>query len=280
MKLSWAYVNVNATGRNRMVVYASKLAGLAGMHPYVNRDDLKHEILNAFDPESAMVPEDYLPPAEQEKRALDEGLTPTAKLIFDEAMTNLPSLEGRESIKAVKKALDTIKSIPGVSAEAKEAVRASLYTAHGIHGEDKIRVEASKTLGPIKTNARFTTSPIIFSTSSYDVFLGGKHDGMTGDTLTEIKNRMNRFLGVPLYERIQLHAYMVIYGVTKSILIESFKGERREHEVPFDDDLWFGVVESAEKFVRGVEQGVAPPYVAATLDQCETPSTIPTSDSS
>jgi hypothetical protein len=251
-KLSWAFVSAeNAGGRRRMVVYASKLAGLAGMHVYVNRDELFYELMHALTPESEEVPEGYEPPAEKVQKALDEGLTHTARQIYEETLKDLPKLAAGESVKVVKHALAAIKAIPGVSADAKEAVRATLYAAHGINGETQIREDAAKSLGEIKVNERFTTSELLFKAGIFDVYLGGKHDGMAdgGKVITEIKNRVNRFMGVPLYERVQIHAYMKIYGVEKGLLIESFKGQRREHIVDFDQNMWDGIVTSACNFL-------------------------------
>eukprot|EP00798_Chlamydomonas_sp_ICE-L_P028863 gene28863-32051_t len=49
---------------------------------------------------------------------------------------------------------------------------------------------------------------------------------------------MNRFLGVPLYELVQIHAYMIIFGAKQSIHVENYMGETRETIIPFDEEFW------------------------------------------
>ena len=74
--------------------------------------------------------------------------------------------------------------------------------------------------------------------------LFGRLDGIVEDKVLESKNRRSRFLGVPEYERIQLHAYMFLTDTTSSVLIENLNGVQREHEVMFDHEFWNEIMES------------------------------------
>lgn len=141
-------------------------------------------------------------------------------------------------------------------------LRTVLYTGHGTRGEDDIRraAEVRKQV-TIKTNAKFHVSdgPIAV-VQGVSIFLGGKHDGLVdGTKIVEIKNRQRRLMGVPLYERVQLHAYMVIYNVRHAVLIENYLGEQKEHEVNFDDDFWSGVKSRVECFVATLLAQPSPP---------------------
>lgn len=71
----------------------------------------------------------------------------------------------------------------------------------------------------------------------------GRTDGIDDDTIIETKNRKNRFLGVPLYEKVQIHAYMYITNKKKGKLLENFNGDQREHIVVFDSDFWEEVIQ-------------------------------------
>jgi hypothetical protein len=83
------------------------------------------------------------------------------------------------------------------------------------------------------------------------VLIGGKHDGITNDgELIEVKTRQHWFLGVPIYEKVQLHAYMSIFDKKKATLVESFDGQQRTHEVHFDECFWDDVKMRVEDFVR------------------------------
>jgi hypothetical protein len=142
-----------------------------------------------------------------------------------------------------------VAATEGVTREAAEVVRQALYTADGIQKEDAVREAASASDEParrIRKDDRFLVSAAPwFSTDDVDVFLGGRLDGFVCASspdgpgeVVEIKTRQRRFLGVPVYERVQLLAYCFIRGVRTGRLIESYLGERREHAVDFDDALW------------------------------------------
>ena len=78
--------------------------------------------------------------------------------------------------------------------------------------------------------------------TSYTLF--GRLDGLRDDgTVVETKNRRNRLFGyVPAYERIQLHAYMILTSTTQAVLVENFEEDQRAHDVPFDASFWYDTV--------------------------------------
>lgn len=54
----------------------------------------------------------------------------------------------------------------------------------------------------------------------------------------EIKCRKNRFVGVPMYESVQIHFYMAISKVDKWILKEKYGDRVRDHVVKFDTSFF------------------------------------------
>ena len=54
---------------------------------------------------------------------------------------------------------------------------------------------------------------------------------------------------MPLYERIQLHAYMRISKTKTALLVEGLNGDKRHHDVDFDDELWASVLSETRSFV-------------------------------
>jgi hypothetical protein len=54
----------------------------------------------------------------------------------------------------------------------------------------------------------------------------------------EIKCRKNRFVGVPMYESVQVHFYMAISKVDTWILKEKYGDRIRDHIVKFDKDFF------------------------------------------
>lgn len=136
-----------------------------------------------------------------------------------------------------------------------QTVQSKVYTSHGCEREDGIReaVKSSKNID-IQTSNKFVVSKEPFiEVRGVRVFLGGRHDGMSDDgtKIVEIKTRQNRFLGTPLYELVQVHAYMFIYGVTEATIVESYNGQERMHEVGFDEKLWERVKKRVHAFFDG-----------------------------
>ena len=86
-----------------------------------------------------------------------------------------------------------------------------------------------------------------------DWLLGGRTDGKREGKVYEHKRRQNRFLGLPTYELVQIHAYMVLTEVRSAVHCEEYKGECRETNVEFDDDFWDGVVNDMDLFVVRLE---------------------------
>lgn len=66
----------------------------------------------------------------------------------------------------------------------------------------------------------------------------GRTDGLTDEMVIESKNRKSRFLGIPLYESVQLHVYMHLTNRLSGKLLENFDGVQKEHILKFDYELW------------------------------------------
>lgn len=81
--------------------------------------------------------------------------------------------------------------------------------------------------------------------------VGGRVDGITQDgVLIEVKNRQRRlFHSVPLYEKVQVHAYMLLTGLDKCEIIECLGLENEKHSLEFDADFWQNVVIRLEEFI-------------------------------
>jgi hypothetical protein len=219
------------------------------MHPYMDPDEMRLEFRKAMFGDA---PEGYLPPPLFEARTLETGMTPEATALLARAVEEIKGCaDSTESSKKVLEAVALVTAMEGVSEDAKSIVQSRLFTTHGTFGEEAIRVatEVEKHT-VIRTDTKFRSTH--FATlPGFDVFIGGRHDGIMDDRdcVAEIKNRVRRHLGVPFYERVQLHAYMSIFKVEKGLLIENFKNDRREHDVPFDPELWGGVVAATVEFI-------------------------------
>jgi hypothetical protein len=227
---------------DHIILYASKLAGCAGMHAYVSQDDLKREFKR-----SQGLDDTYETQHEKAQKEI-AGLSVDQKDLIDNAIKVARNKETPD----VREALSQLKVQLHVSSTTLSSVTSTLYTEHGTKKEDQVRQSTSRSMNEeIKQDNKFriSTTPIMV-VNGIEVYLGGKHDGLVGEKVVEIKTRQRRFLGTPLYERIQVHAYMYIFGIRNSYIVESFDGQQKIHDVEFDDELWEGVKSGVFTFVE------------------------------
>lgn len=214
-----------------IVIYASKLAGCAGMHPYSPQHEYAAELTAYLGNDKT-----FISTVDQAKE-LVETMSPEIKAMMHADYANATD---------VQHVLSQIQEDNSVSKEVYDVVRSSLYTAQGIRDENTIRINVqAKNNISIKTDCKFKVCKTPLCTvHGVEVYIGGKHDGISSEQkIIEIKNRQKRFMGVPLYEKVQVHAYMYIYGCKSAVLVESYLGETREHDVPFDEEF-FGIIKS------------------------------------
>lgn len=236
---------------------------------YANATDVVHAIKSLTTPKETVValPTLVVDAIRGMMGLGDEGLqSPTEEM--EREMANLPEAVKREIDTAIHSSYETLSAARDAFAvlvtpkvmttempvEVVDFIRSAIHTRHGCQQEDVIRKAISQKLKKdVAVNNRFTSSAKpLMTIGGVDVFLGGRHDGMVDGRIIEIKTRQYRFLGVPIYERIQAHAYMHIYGTRESTLVESYNGDQKDHDIEFDDDLWSSVVSETRAFVESL----------------------------
>jgi hypothetical protein len=99
----------------------------------------------------------------------------------------------------------------------------------------------------IKKDNKFRSCSFEVDEQAYKV--GCRFDGEN----VEIKTRKNKFLGVPIYEKVQMHFYMVTSCVSEWTLKEKYNDKIQDHLVPFDSNFFEQVKndlhQSWEKYV-------------------------------
>jgi hypothetical protein len=221
--------------RGSAVVYASKLAAASGMHMYVGRDDLRGELLRALGrPDHAS----FKTTTEVAVDAL-AALSPQKKAALDREL----SVSHGDAVKAVEAADRAVEQVinqvsdPRTARAVQQHLISTVFTRHGTEKECSVL----QSCGGVNTSNAFLTSkkPAFSLSNGTRVHVGGRIDGERGGgEILEVKTRQRRLLGVPLYERIQLHAYMFALGKRTSTLVEAYLSETAEHSVEFDDTLW------------------------------------------
>lgn len=223
-KLSWLHFQPN----DYMTIYASKLAGVSNLHPYQSVHELKNQYRAFIQGDNTF-------------KTRQEQLEDNFKQLDKSKQNTLCSVIKKDFTNAVAVNDEILKIEKEYSPEIVELVRHKLYTRQGTIKESGIRNKVCKNSNmTIKTCQKFTTSKEpICNVNGMEIYVGGKHDGLTDDgNIVEIKNRMKGFLGIPIYDKVQIHAYMFIYETRHAILIENYLDETRQYEIEFDDIFW------------------------------------------
>lgn len=99
--------------------------------------------------------------------------------------------------------------------------------------------------------------------------LQGRADALLRDKVIEVKNRKNRFMQ-PLYDLIQLQAYLYLYEMPEGILLERLHKENNETPVKFEDNYWNEeVVPALKDFVVVLQNHVEKNMTLLKDDQCD-----------
>jgi hypothetical protein len=222
----------------RIVIYASELAGLCGR----NRYQSQQESIEKFWCRIKKIP--------NKEQILESKLTNEQKEIIYKNIGTIENTENLTShIQEIQKVVTTHSDFETVEnkKEICKMVEKLHQTEYGTKKEEMTRVNVEKSHEiDIKKDDVFH-SRFLFETPQYKVYLGGKCDGTTiwqGDkTLVEIKNRINRlFHKIPDYEKVQLLAYMYIFKINKSILIENYNCQKNIIEYDFDEQEWIQIM--------------------------------------
>lgn len=159
------------------------------------------------------------------------------------------------TVEDVRKVLESVAV--GDVAEARDAVVHAVNTKRGRRNEASATdaYEASKRARVSGRNDRFLRTKIGETSSGTDVLVGGRVDGVTDDRVVEIKCRRNRFFSclVP-YERVQIHAYMVLTGKDKADLVQRYNGNVKATTYAFNETFWGEVLEGAVEFAEELEE--------------------------
>ncbi len=219
-----------------LVVHASELAASVGMHRYRPLADVAVDLFSRMNPsvyEIAMT-RNALCEKTNIESVLDQ-LSVTAAVT--EAVSAAPD-------DLHDKLQDIIKD-SNVSADIAADIQSFVYTERGKNAEEASLDNAESQMKQKiqQRNTRYYKKFISYG-ADRRLQLGGKVDGITEDgQLVEMKNRQRRlFPTVPLYEKIQVHAYMFLTDKAECRLIQTYKDTNSTTIVSFDETFWSDIV--------------------------------------
>lgn len=138
-----------------------------------------------------------------------------------------------------------------LSKDLAKQVKSYIHTEKGTRDEEESLDTFEKKINTkiVNRNSKFYKKEFQLK-NGYTVKIGGKIDGLGVDgSLIEMKNRQYRFFTqIPLYEKIQIHAYMNILDKSECNLVQNFKGQSKYETITFDSTFWNTVLENLSKF--------------------------------
>lgn len=231
---------VKPSGIPRVILKASDVASMIGKNSFKKPQEVLDNLWYKYSPKTFKGKT-----KDQIAREAIESST-VAKGILEDAQrfksTNSSAVEQKS-----KAAMNQLQNISGLGATeldaAKEYVRKTLFTNHGIRHEDRT-AEKDSTL---KTDDTFYTYEVCtIEGTRYDIV--GRIDRIVANedgtlTVVEIKNRTRGlFKSVRDYENIQCQTYMEMLNIDACKLIEQHNEDMMTHHIRRDKDYWSNTV--------------------------------------
>ncbi len=233
-----------------IVVHASELAACVGMHQYRPLADV---VQNLF---ARMNPEAYV--AAMARNALREKTNIENTLAQMSATTAVAEAVAADPDEMQRKLKDILES-PDIAKDESLAadIQSFVYTERGKNAEESSlnRTEEQIEQKIQQRNARYYKKYIEYAPGSR-LQIGGRVDGITEDgQLVEMKNRQRRlFSTVPLYEKIQVHAYMYLTDIHECRLVQCFKDKTSTTMVRFDEVFWTDITQRLTVLARRLDE--------------------------
>lgn len=227
---------VKPVGLPRVILKASDVASMIGKNAFKKPSEVLDILWHKYSPKTFKgKTKDQLG-----REAIAESPVATGILEDAQRFKSINSSSVEQKNRAVMNQLQTLSGLETDKLDAaKEYIRKTLYTNHGIRHEDRT-ADKDPTL---KTDDTFYTYEVCtIEGTRYDIV--GRIDRIVVNedgtlTIVEIKNRARGlFKSVRDYEDIQCQTYMEMLDVDTCKLIEQHNEDMLTHHIRRDRDLW------------------------------------------
>jgi len=244
--------------------FASEVAAAVRLNPFKAPFEVLEDVWRRTCPEQYQSVVDALSgtgvrvmPAEERAREL--AATTEVGKVLDAALSDVKRAKGSASVsklaKQVTKAVQQTDLDKESQQELSRYAKSALFTEYGRANESRaIRNYEKASDSTVRdSNVEFfhrTVGQVGGSGGAgklpaLDVAVGGRIDGLSGDRVVEVKNRIRGLKRrIPVYDVVQLQAYMYIVGRTAGELVERVKQRSRGEPtirttlIRWDDAFW------------------------------------------
>jgi hypothetical protein len=243
----------------RLYINISDIAIITGDNTFKTREDYLIEFWkkNAReDYENYVILTSY---TKQTDNEIIENITTNNQIDIKKELENCKkALNTCELNKYKAEIMDKMKNVNGADKkEIEKSIQNVVHTNFGTKNENSIVSLYEEKTGNKLVKDDVYHSIELFTIDNFRIFIGGKVDGLTVDnkTIVEIKNRVYKlFYTLREYEKVQITAYMYLFTVLKSHLVEAFKKNNETTiniiEVLYDDEYMNNMIEKIFYFIN------------------------------
>jgi hypothetical protein len=239
----------------KIMIFASELAACLGQNRYTTINETVSKIWKRVDLDS------YKTASKRntviEKKTINETLNENVLLkeSISKEFFEKKKLHVGNSIEMEKKITQIFETInEPVNVDLIKDIKSFIQTTRGTRDEDSSLNDLEKKKGVEieKRNNKLYIKTIVTDFGE-SFLLAGRVDGITKNgELVEMKNRQYKFFKeIPIYEKIQIHAYMFLTDKQSIQFVQNFNDESVSEVVTFDLDFWNGdIIIPLKKFVK------------------------------
>ncbi|KAF0774930.1 hypothetical protein AaE_001371 [Aphanomyces astaci] len=222
----------------QIMLFASEVSVICGANQYREISDVFLGVWKRTD--KAYVNELELDLAPMIPETTEEKVE---RVVVDEpevqAILNSPSqnvAEVQHKLKAMQVHIDALPHLTVADkVEVVQALQSTLQTSFGaaqeVHAIEHYETQTQSNVQ--QRNAKFWSKRVGRVQSAdrkyRNVLVGGRIDGVSGETVIEVKNRMREFINpLPRYDVVQLQTYLYLLDSTHGELVEHVKGKTKD----------------------------------------------------
>lgn len=239
---------------------ASSLSGACGMNPYNSVKETSEQIVRKyFKTAAATLPPEELVLALEKVPDIEAKVKTIVQTSLEATTEQCDKLE--------KAIIENINKTPNASAHTKEVlekhVKSSIATARGVKREssDLNSYERKRNVKVCQRNKEFFRKMIDLP-SGNRIELRGMIDGRDPDgSVIETKRRRSKlFRKIPLYEKVQLEAYMWLTNTRAEgcTHVENYENESVITAYTADEQLWKDIITGLETFEKEILYFLSP----------------------
>lgn len=234
-------------------VNASELAAATGKNKYKNPKDIIDQILIRSNVKKGVIIKNDIQKTLESIK--DEKVLDTIKMELNlpEKTTKKelekhiqksyidPALKANKESESHTQQKKLLEKTPITQKLFEKAAHSDLIKKRGNVKEEQA-LNRSEVKNKIKINGRNSVMYMktLYEDSKFKIELRGKIDGIeNNETIVETKNRSKRlFMSIPIYEKVQMEAYMFLTGFKKARHIENYNEKSNEILYEHDSVLW------------------------------------------